>query len=100
MSGLAGQFRNRMALFEQSQKVLDRLKVAGVKVADAIDTTPGLSQSDKESLAVVLGGVAYMSEAIELSLAAGEELAGRDLLDRACAAVDEIDQVLSRPSAA
>lgn len=98
MSDLIANIKSRVAATDEAQAVLKELKVRGIRVVDAIDSTPGLSDEDKEGLAVVLGGITTMAESIEFCIEAegsaiGLERAG--LIETAKKTIARIDEVIA-----
>lgn len=97
MSSLVETIKKRASATEEANAVLTELKHRGVLLVNAIDTTPDLTEEDKEGLAVILGGVATMVETIELGVqfeGSAIELEERGLLQQARDTVKSIDDLL------
>lgn len=98
MKDLIASVKMRVAATEEAQAVLRELKLRGVRVVDAIDSTPDLSKEDKEGLAVVLGGIATMAESIEFCIEAEGSAIGLErigLIEVAQKTIARIDEVIT-----
>lgn len=100
MSSFVATLKRNLAARDQATEVLVDLKRCGVRIADAIDTDRSLSLSDKEDLAVVLGGIAVVCDSIEVCLqveGAGVDLNERGLLEQARQMIQKIEPAFLPP---
>lgn len=98
MSEVVATLKLRLEANDQARLVLEDLVNRSRLVADTLDSDVALDDQDRESLLVVLGGVAAMSETIEQvmkSQGSAIELVRRGLLDHARRTISRIDQVLA-----
>lgn len=80
----------------ESEKVVEDLKVRVVRITSALDEHHELDVADKEALAVILGGITVMIEAIEHSdYESIGEMKRDGMLQTARDTINRIDAILA-----